>query len=186
MPKDPAGERVHARAVGRPVVGEHPLHADAVAGEEGAGTAQEGDRTGRLLVRQHLRVGEAAEVVDRDVHYSQPTVRRRLPSPSCTVWIERRSESFEIRLPAPPWMRPKLLDVDVQELSRPRAFVAPRLIEPDPPELAHPQAAEDPGEGRERHLEQLGYLLGGEAEAAQGDDRLHSLAGRAVGDPAWC
>src|SRR5919108_3836895 len=67
-PEPPAGERVRDRDIRGAVVCEQPLDADAVATEEGERPAQEADRRHGLLVRQDLGVGEAAVVVDRDVH----------------------------------------------------------------------------------------------------------------------
>ena len=54
-------------AVGGAVVAHHAFGADAVAAEEGQRAAQEADRGRRLLVGQHLGVGQTSRVVDRDV-----------------------------------------------------------------------------------------------------------------------
>jgi hypothetical protein len=60
------------------------------------------------------------------------------------------------------------LDIDVHELARARALVAARRLQPDSAELAHTQAAQDARDRRERHLECLGDLGRGKAQAAQG------------------
>src|SRR5882724_8801221 len=43
------------------------------------------------------------------------------------------------------------LDVDVDELTRPRAFVADWLLESEPAELAHSDPGQNPRDRRERH-----------------------------------
>src|SRR5947209_8793768 len=63
----PTGERVDGGAVGRAVVGDEPLDGDPVAAVKGDGAAQEGDRSCRFLIAEHLGVGETAVVVDGDV-----------------------------------------------------------------------------------------------------------------------
>ena len=62
-----ARERVAVGDVGGAVVGEDAFDGDVVAGEEGDRAAEEGDRGCGFLVGEHLGVGEAAVVVDRDV-----------------------------------------------------------------------------------------------------------------------
>jgi len=69
----------------------------------------------------------------------------------------------------------ELLDVDVDELARPRALVADRLLEPEPAELAHPRPGQDPRHRRERHAERLCDLGGGEALPSQLRDRLEPV-----------
>jgi len=74
------------------------------------------------------------------------------------------------------------LDVDVDELARPRALVAERLLEPEPAESAQAAARQDPGNGRGRHPEQLGDFGTGEAQPTHGDDQPDPLLRRAIGD----
>jgi hypothetical protein len=69
-------------------------------------------------------------------------------------------------LPAPPLDAAELLDVDVDELARPRALIADRLLEPEPPQPTEPEPGQNPGDGRDCHPERLGDLGGGEAEPA--------------------
>jgi hypothetical protein len=78
-PQPSAGDRMDGGAVGAAIVREDRLDADAVAPVEGNGPAQEADGRARLLVRQHLGVGEPAVVVDCDVH--ELVADRRAPMP---------------------------------------------------------------------------------------------------------
>src|SRR5438876_3705892 len=181
-----AGKRVERGDVGGPVVGQQALDRDPVAGVVGARSAQEANRRLRLLVGQHLGIGEPAVVVDRDVH--------ELPAhglPAATLGIETRvvvvlAQAARDAFAGTALDPPQPLDVDVSELARARALVADRPFEPDPAESAEAEAAQDAGDGRERHLERVGDLGGGETQAAQGDDRLHPLSGRAVRDVPRC
>ena len=67
-PEPAAGEGVQRRDLGRAVVAQEPLDPDPAALVEGERALEEADRGRRLLVRQHLGVGEPAVVVDADVH----------------------------------------------------------------------------------------------------------------------
>src|SRR5918996_5184407 len=67
-PQLTAGDRVDDRAVGGAVVAEDRLDPDAVAAVEGGCAAEEAGGSGCLLVGEHFGVGEAAVVVDGDVH----------------------------------------------------------------------------------------------------------------------
>src|SRR4051794_763841 len=62
-----ASDRVDGGAVGRAVVGHHPLDVDAVAAVERERALEERDRGGGLLIGEHLDVGQAGSVVDADV-----------------------------------------------------------------------------------------------------------------------
>src|SRR4029450_8031761 len=73
------GECVQRRHVRRAVVGQQPLDPEPIARVEGSRPAQEADRRRRLLVWQHLGVGESRVVV------GMPPLRwtavvKRLPS----------------------------------------------------------------------------------------------------------
>ena len=76
----------------------------------------------------------------------------------------------------------ELLDVDVDELARPRALVADGLLEPEPAELAHADPGQDPGDRRECHPERLSDLGGSKTQPPQLRDRLDPIHGGAVGD----
>src|SRR5690348_14053981 len=66
-PELAAGECVHDAAVAAAVVGEYALDDDAVAAVESERAAQKTGCRCRSFVGEHLRVGEAAVVVDSDV-----------------------------------------------------------------------------------------------------------------------
>jgi hypothetical protein len=176
-----AGDRVDRGAVGGAVVGQQPLDGHAVAAVEEERAAQERDRRGRLLVREHLGVGEPGAVVDRDVH-ELPTdlqaphalsvgASARVAAPA------RHPMSGAARDPA------ELLDVDVDQLARARALVALGRLEPQAPELAHPDPRQHPRDRRERHPEHLGDLGAREAQTPQRRDRLQTPLVGAVRDP---
>src|SRR5829696_1998260 len=59
---------MRGRAVGRAVVGQHALDADAVAGEVSERSREKADGSAGLLVAEHLGVGQAGGVVDGDVY----------------------------------------------------------------------------------------------------------------------
>src|SRR5689334_12537765 len=63
-----AGDGVDRAAVGGAVVGQDPFDRDPVLLVVGAGAAQEGGGGGGAFVGEDLGVGEAAVVVDGDVH----------------------------------------------------------------------------------------------------------------------
>jgi hypothetical protein len=75
----------------------------------------------------------------------------------------------------------ELLDIDVHELAGSGALVANGLLESDPAEPAHADPGQDPRDRRERHPQCLGDLGRSEAQAAQLDDRVDAVSGRAVG-----
>jgi hypothetical protein len=105
-------------------------------------------------------------VVDRDVH--------ELPTdglPAAALGVDPRvvvvlAQTVTDALAGTALDAAEPLDVDVHELARARALVAERPLEPDPAEPAQAEAAQDAGDGRERHLERVGDLGGGEAQAA--------------------
>src|SRR6266536_2845174 len=113
-----ASERVHDRAVARPVIGEHPLDPDPVTAEEGDCAAQEADRSSCLLVAEHLDIGEPGRVVDGDVH--------ELPADPAAP-----GRAVAVDAVAGPADLSQLLDIDVDELAWPRPLVAVgRLVRP--------------------------------------------------------
>jgi hypothetical protein len=121
-------------------------------------------------------------VVDRDVHElptnGQPAAALEVDAGGVVVFVQAVADA----LAGAALDAAQTLDVHVHELARARALVAARRLEPDPTELAQAQAAQDARDGRERHRERLGDLGRGEAQAAQGDNHLDPLLGRAVGD----
>jgi hypothetical protein len=141
-----ASERVDRGAVCVAVVGHQPLDPDPEGGEVGDRAAQEADRGRGFLVLEHLDVGEPRGVVDRDVNVlpADPA------APTAPVAVHA------VPGPADP---AELLDVDVDELARPRLLVPVRRLERlQPPQLAEPDSGQDPRHGRERHPQRLGDL----------------------------
>src|SRR6266542_4398117 len=100
------------RLVSRAVVGHDALHPHAAGPEPGDRATQEADRGQRLLVGEHLEVGQSAVVVDADVH---ELIARGL--------LEATWAAAEHAVPWPPEAA-ELLDVDVHELARALALVA--------------------------------------------------------------
>ena len=99
------------RAVGDTVVGEHGRGLDALLAVPGHRTAEERDGILGALGGQQLGVGEAAVVVHRDVEI--------LPAGVRATAHPVLADAFP-HLPEPA----ELLDVDVQQLARPLAFIA--------------------------------------------------------------
>jgi hypothetical protein len=65
------------------------------------------------------------------------------------------------RLPAPPSILPKLLDVDVEQLAGAAALVALGRFEPEPPESPespNADAVQDARDSRLRHSQDLGNV----------------------------
>jgi hypothetical protein len=137
-----AGGGVPVRDVGAPIVGQHALDLDPVAGKERDRAVEEGDRGCRFLVREHLGVGEAAVVVDGSVDElpagSQMSATADTPDP-LPIATAHTGDPFAGASLDPS----ELLGVDVDELARSRALVANRLVETDPTEPAHPVAAQN-------------------------------------------
>src|SRR3990172_227091 len=129
-PELSAGKRVHYRDVGAAVVGEQLLDLDPVAAVEADGAAEEAGRGRRLLIGQHLRVGEAAVVVDGDVHVLPADRAPRLASlvGGGRVVVLRASADPPACSASDP---AELLDIDVQQLTWPGALVADGRLEPE-------------------------------------------------------
>src|SRR5512132_3761126 len=181
-PERATGERVDPSAVTGAVVGEDPLDLDPVPSVVGDGPAQEGDCGDGLLVAEHLRVGEAAVVVDRDVHVL-PADRVAPPARAIREGaLVMRVRAAADALAGAALDPAELLDVEVDELARSGALEAKRLLEPDPPEPPHPRPLEHRRDCREGHSQRLRDLGRGEAQPAQMEDQLNALGGSAVGD----
>jgi hypothetical protein len=146
-PERATGDRVGGRAVGRTVVGQHALDLDPLPVEEGDRPAQEADRCCRLLVSEHLGVGEPAAVVDRDV---DEVPANRFALADVGIDAVEASVALEARDPlAGAAMDPaELLDVDMDELAGALALVALAGLEPNPAELAQTEPGQDAGDGR--------------------------------------
>ena len=155
---------------------------DAVAGEEGDGSLQEGDRGRCFLVGEHFSVGEATVVVDGDVN-ELPADRAALAA--APVGAARPIAAGEAA--ADPFagaaLDPaELLDVDVHDLARTGALVAQWLLQPDPAQPAHAAALEHSRYRRDRHRECLGDLRRRHPQLPQTNDHGDPLRGGAVGD----
>src|SRR5262245_27467241 len=135
-----AGDGVDGGAVAAAVVGQHAFDADPVLTIEGDRAAEEACGCCRFLVGEHFRVGEAAVVCDGDVHIlpADPvaTDAGGVGGAATLVLALTAADAFAGASFDPA----ELLDVDVDELARTRAFVAPRRLEPDPAQAAHAAA----------------------------------------------
>src|SRR4029450_12394079 len=181
-PERATGERVDRSAVAGAVVGQDPLDRDPVPPVVRDGPAQEGDRGDGLLVAEHLRVGEAAVVVDRDVHVL-PADRVAPPARAiCEGALVMRVRAAADALAGAALDPAELLDVEVDELARSGALEAKRLLETGAPEPPHPRPLEHRRDRREGHSQRLRDLGRGEAQPAQMEDQLNTLGGRGVGD----
>src|SRR5271155_4577639 len=80
----------------------------------------------------------------------------------------------------------ELLNVDVDQLTRRRAFIADRRLKAQSPELAHPDPRQDPRDGRERHIQALGDLRAGHPQTPQRSNDLDTLLSDARGRASRC
>ena len=88
--------------------------------EPGNSTAQEADRCGLLLVRQHFHVGQSGGVVDRNVHAVVADAGRAALLTVAGDAVADFPESSQL-----PLLRRSLqLDVDVDQVARPLPLVA--------------------------------------------------------------
>src|SRR5664280_2646895 len=102
------------RAVARAVVGQDAADADTCGRREVDRCRRERDDAGASLVRQDLREGQAAVVVDRDVHIVPPDPL----GVAARTWPEDT-------LAASLADAPELLDVEVHHVTRFGPLVAP-------------------------------------------------------------
>src|SRR4029079_13440622 len=113
-PQLPAGDRVYDAAVAGAVVGQHAFHPDVVATVEGDRAAQEAGSGHRLLMWQHLCVGESAVVVDGDVDVL-PT-ELAASAATAAVILACPVTGHAVTGASDP---PQFLDVDMNEFARP-------------------------------------------------------------------
>ena len=138
-----AGEAVRAALVGGAVVGHHPLNRDAVAREERDDAAQKANHGAGLLVGQNLGIGQAAVVVDGDVHAFAADLLSTSPG---GVGLGRRPvlAAAGEALADTALDAAELFDVDVDQLAGRGALVAlDRLGRLKARALAQPLAAQD-------------------------------------------
>src|SRR5689334_828362 len=137
------------RAVGRAIVGHQPLDRDPVRSVEGHRSPQEADDGLRLLVGQHLGIGQAGGVIDANVN----PVPAGLAAPyACSVRMSLRflgPAAAEYPVTGPVGADPaELLDVDMDQLARPAPLVsADRLLGTQAAELAQADSLEHRGDG---------------------------------------
>lgn len=142
-----------AVTVGNGVVGQDPLDGDAMAGEEGAGSAQE-PRAGRgALIAQHLGIRQPGVVVDSGVHIvvADPvaTVAILVAGPVLTRVAAMHPVATAVAEPG------QLLDIDMDQLPRPLAFGAADRAAGGP---VHPGQPVEPVADRTRWTVEAGRL----------------------------
>src|SRR4249919_2739686 len=128
----PARESVDGGAVGGAVVGDEPFDGDPVAAVKGDGAAEESDRSCRFLVGEHLGVSEAAVVVDCDVDVLPADGVADPAGGVGALWVVGRAAVTADSLACTTYDAAELLNVDVDELARPRALIGDRLLKADP------------------------------------------------------
>ena len=99
-----------ARAVRRAVVGHDALHADAGARQPRHGAADKAPAGGLALIGQHLHIGNARGVVHTHVHVLPPGA----PGAGAPIAGDAMADSADAA---------ELLDVDMEQLARPRPLV---------------------------------------------------------------
>src|SRR5918999_5693461 len=123
--QQPAGGGVDRRDIAGAVVAHHALHGDPVAGVEPDRAAQEARGGHALLVREYLDVGQARGVVDADVH--------KLPAGDAAALAVAAGLLLACALPGDAVSgaanASEFLDVDMDELARPRALITIRWLE---------------------------------------------------------
>ena len=143
--------------IGRTVVGHDPLDRNAVAGEPGARTLQEGDGIFLALIGQELGVGQPGRIIDRHVQMLPPDAP--VPDHPGVVAGDAMAHTVD---PA------ELLGVDMDQLARPLPLIADdsRLgIERAEPTETKP--AQDDAHRRDRPAHLPGYGGPGQALPSQ-------------------
>ena len=181
-----ASDRMDERAIPGAVIGQQLLDGHPVTSEERDGARKERNDGRGLLIAEDLRVGQPGAIVDRDVDTlpasrAAPHAIGALSGHSAAVTAAARNAARRATLDLA-----QLLDVDVDQLTRPLSLVANSGLEAEASELAHADPREDPRDRGERHPERLGDLRACEAQPTQGGDRLYALLIGAVRDRAWC
>ncbi len=107
------------------------------------GSTKERDRRECLLVGKHLDVNQAGRVIDRDVHELPADCLADSPlgiGPLRLVTTAFACDAVPGALVNPA----ELLDVDMDQLPGPLAFVALGWLQSETPEFAHPDLGQDP------------------------------------------
>src|SRR5690606_3270949 len=154
-------------AVAVAVVGEDPLDRDALLGEPGDGTIEEGDAVGGVLGAGELAVREPAVGVDRgvDVGVAEPLLAHRPVAGAGPA---------ELLVPAAWWHPGELLDVDVDQLAAAGGLDAahrPPRRAAHPCQPVQPVTHQHPVHRRSRHPDDPGETCPAEtAGLAQRDE----------------
>jgi hypothetical protein len=145
-----------------------------VAGEPPNGALKErADGVGSFGL-EDFDVGQAGAVIDADMHELPARAARGAAAPAALAGDAVPDAGDP----------PELLDVDVDELARPRAFIAVLgLIGVRAWQAPFAMALEHRRGRRVRHPERLGDLGRRKAQLAQRQDRLHALRRRPIGHP---
>ena len=182
MPSRRQAKRVDDGPVAGAVVGEDSFYLDAVAAVEGDGSTEEAGRCRGRLIGEDFGVCEAAVVVDRDVHVL-PAGDPALAAVDAGLALRCAAAADPVADAADP---AEFLDVNVDELARPRSLVADRLVEAQPPQSPESESSQDPRDGRDRHRQRLGDLGCRHPQLAQLDDDRDSLRRRVIRDTMRC
>src|SRR5438045_2586190 len=126
---------------------------DAVALVERHGVTEKRDGAVGGLVGEHLGVGQASGVIDRDVNVV-PARDPSLVAVSVVDTLRRVALNAGDALAGASMDASQLLDVDVDQLARPRSFIAKRGLEAQPAALAPSQPLADRAARRERPTRQ--------------------------------
>ena len=165
------------RAVTGAVVAHHALDGDPVGGVEGDRSPQEAGGGGASLVVEHFDVGQARGVVDADMH-ELPTLRGAAAAGTPVGVLALASPGDAMTNAGDD---PELLDVDMDQLARPRALVAVRRLgRLEPGELAQPDPGQDRRHRRERHRQRHRDLRAGHPQPTQRRDHLNAILARAM------
>jgi len=119
-----AGDRVGGRDVGRAVVGEHAFDGDAVALKERHGTPQNPRLTDKAGTRRNTVGWDRVHVaIDDATRLAYAEVLRDEKAVSAIGFLVRAASADALAGTA--LDAAELLDVDMDQLARPRALVAP-------------------------------------------------------------
>ena len=124
-------------------------------------TSEKTDDRAPALIGQDLGVGQAGAVIDGDV--DALPARGLAPDSEWVLasWPQAAGGRSGDRGAGAVLDPSQALDVDVDQLAGSLALLAHRGLEAEASELAHPDSRQDPRDGRERHVEDLGDLRAG-------------------------
>jgi hypothetical protein len=147
QPEDTASLGERLGDVRRPVVAHHPAALDPLAVEPSDGTTEKADHRWLLLVCQHLDVGQPRGVIDGDMDLV-------VANASGAALLPIAGDAVS-DLPEPG----QRLDVDVDQVARPRPFVPLyRWFGIQIAQAPEPQSAESPGDSGEGRPQQTGNV----------------------------